>query len=130
MCVMVSILSAGIIVLAVTLFVRPNPTAPAPRVEVEGRFGKVLGVVLQVENRNVNVFNGVPFAEPPVGALRFGLPIRKQQVSAVTVDAELPSKPCVQNVPGEIIRGGTSCFLRMKSAYETLIAPICLKRAT
>ena len=36
--------------------------------------GLVKGLTIQVFNRSVNQFLGIPYAEPPVGSLRFAKP--------------------------------------------------------
>ena len=48
---------------------------------------------------NIAVFEGVPFATPPVGALRWGEPQPVPSWSGVR-DATRPPHPCMQNVAG------------------------------
>lgn len=89
-------LCTAILVLALTLLIKPTESIPPNRVRVDGRFGSVLGIVLSVDDQRVNAFNGVPFAEPPVGALRFASPVARSRDKAPR-DALLPGHSCVQH---------------------------------
>lgn len=48
--------------------------------------GNVRGNTLSVLNRTVNEFLGIPYAEPPVGDLRFGRPQPITRPLTVSVD--------------------------------------------
>lgn len=42
---------------------------------VESELGRIVGGVRSIEGVNVESFLGIPFAKPPVGELRFALPV-------------------------------------------------------
>ena len=44
---------------------------PSGLVSVDTRLGTVIGYEQEVLNRTINVFYGLPYAEPPIGKLRF-----------------------------------------------------------
>ncbi|KAL3122269.1 hypothetical protein niasHT_000100 [Heterodera trifolii] len=41
--------------------------------------GLVKGKIFKIDGRQVQIFRGIPYAEPPVGTLRFKKPVRKQR---------------------------------------------------
>ena len=55
-------------------------------VDVKTSSGVVRGHTIQVGEQNVNQFLGIPFAEPPVGSLRFAKPKPLQKPLEVRVD--------------------------------------------
>ena len=55
------------------------------------------GTVQGVTSAGVTKFLGVPYAEPPVGALRWARPLAKSP-SAGVIDATLPKAACTQNL--------------------------------
>jgi para-nitrobenzyl esterase len=61
---------------------------------VDTRFGRVHGRL----DRGVTVFRGVPYAAPPVGALRFQPPARREPWSGV-LDCRDPGPAAPQNAP-------------------------------
>jgi para-nitrobenzyl esterase len=67
---------------------------------VETRSGKVEGI----EVRGAQAFRGIPFAAPPVGALRFAAPQREATWSGVRAAAEFgasaPQSPMMLPLPG------------------------------
>ena len=75
-----------------------------PTVEVEQ--GTLVGVTETFQeldfigvNKTVNVFKGIPFAEPPVGTLRFQAPKAKQPWND-TYDATYFRDACAQGLGG------------------------------
>lgn len=68
---------------------------------VSTSLGPVLGKKVCVQQRCVQAFLGIPFAEPPVGELRFARPVAKKPWEGLLRATEF-SKPCFQrrgNVP-------------------------------
>ncbi|VDM59419.1 unnamed protein product [Angiostrongylus costaricensis] len=57
--------------------------------------GLVRGKIYNIDGRHIQIFRGIPFAEPPVGSLRFAKPVKKarwnQELSAVEY-----GPPCMQ----------------------------------
>jgi len=66
----------------------------APRVETAN--GPVLGFDREVEGQTVSSFQALPFAEPPLGALRFAYPVPLTQVWTEERNATEPSTKCSQ----------------------------------
>ncbi|XP_054155665.1 carboxylesterase 5A-like [Oppia nitens] len=54
------------------------------RPSVDTPFGKIIGTSVQRLGRQVNSFLGIPYAEPPVGKLRFRKPVAKKPVKVIT----------------------------------------------
>ena len=50
--------------------------------------------------KNIDVFKGIPFAEPPVGALRFRAPVEKSSWGSEVYNATYFRDACVQNPDG------------------------------
>lgn len=69
------------------------PIASTENGDVEGRTVEVLG-------RTVEVYQGIPFARPPIGKLRFQEPIPADPWSGV-YDATAPKTACIQKVFSE-----------------------------
>ena len=44
---------------------------PSSLVQVETSLGRLVGYAQEVQNKTINVFYGIPYAEPPVARLRF-----------------------------------------------------------
>ncbi|CAG2173268.1 unnamed protein product, partial [Oppiella nova] len=62
-----------------------------------GRNGKVRGQTIQVLNTTINEFLGIPYAEPPVGKLRFAKPEPIKTPIKDIIDATKPKDSCIQN---------------------------------
>ena len=91
---------------------KPQHAAPAgPVVHIAG------GMLRGTQRDGVAVFEGVPFAAPPVGPLRW----REPQAAAAWAgvrEATAPSHPCIQNV------AGTDSFLApLAAAYGDRVYP-------
>lgn len=71
-----------------------TPNTPRPRVTMTG--GAVDGMFL--EGTPGAVFKGIPFAQPPLGALRWHEPVAVKSWQGVK-DAAAPGSACVQNGP-------------------------------
>ncbi|PIL26309.1 hypothetical protein GSI_12065 [Ganoderma sinense ZZ0214-1] len=74
--------------------------ASAPTVEVNGT--DIIGTVqTSADNTTVEFFGGIPFAQPPVGALRFAPPAELDSLGVPMFNATTFGAPCVQpNVEG------------------------------
>lgn len=57
--------------------------------------GEIEGSVIDVNGKKVHAFYGVPFAEPPIGPLRFKAPVPPKPRSGV-IRANKPAKSCYQ----------------------------------
>ncbi|KAK6743637.1 hypothetical protein RB195_010742 [Necator americanus] len=57
--------------------------------------GLVRGKIYNIDGRHIQIFRGIPYAEPPIGSLRFQKPVKKsrwhQELSAVEY-----GPPCIQ----------------------------------
>ncbi|XP_075543289.1 cholinesterase-like [Dermacentor variabilis] len=64
---------------------------------IHGPFGTVLGSVMSCRGRLVHAFRGVPFAQPPVGDLRFREAVAARDGGADSLyDGTRPPAPCLQ----------------------------------
>ncbi|XP_050024748.1 acetylcholinesterase-like [Dermacentor andersoni] len=95
-------LLAGLLV-AVVLTV----TADESFVERQTTEGMVRGKVVRVLDKSVEEYRGIPFAEPPVGKLRFRPPLPKQPWEG-TVDATAGNTACPQVLLEGITMGNLS----------------------
>ncbi|XP_054158967.1 cholinesterase 1-like, partial [Oppia nitens] len=62
----------------------------------------VRGQTLHVLNRDVHQFLNIPFAEPPVGDLRFAKPVPIKQPKKYVIDGTKPGNSCIQNLSPEM----------------------------
>ncbi len=65
------------------------------RLVVQTSSGPIRGRSVKVEGREVHVFTGVPFAKPPIDALRFRKPLPAEPWHGVLDATRLPPT-CVQ----------------------------------
>lgn len=65
------------------------------RLVVQTNSGPIRGRSVKVEGREVHIFNGVPFAKPPVDGLRFKKPVPAEPWHGVLDATRLPPT-CVQ----------------------------------
>ncbi|CAM1154667.1 pnbA (predicted) [Pycnogonum litorale] len=73
-------------------------TVRSEHVYVQTNDGRIMGTtVTSFENRTVDTYLGIPFAEPPVGNLRFELPQPKKPWSDVWNATKLPNA-CMQPI--------------------------------
>ncbi|XP_037581607.1 acetylcholinesterase-like [Dermacentor silvarum] len=88
------------------LFLAVGLTASADDAFVERQTteGMVRGNVLRVLGKAVEEYRGIPFAEPPVGKLRFRPPLPKRPWEG-TVDATAGNTACPQVLVGGITLG-------------------------
>ncbi|CAG2123306.1 unnamed protein product, partial [Medioppia subpectinata] len=66
-------------------------------VEVNTTSGVVKGLTLNVLNTSVDQFLAIPYAEPPVGILRFAKPVPLRHTIKPYIDGRAPGNSCVQN---------------------------------
>ena len=64
-------------------------------ITIETKNGLVQGKLTTALNKNVSIFLGIPYAEPPIGSLRFKKPVRKKPWTKVW-RAKYPRPPCLQ----------------------------------
>lgn len=82
-------------VAAVVLGVDATPTPPATAPEVRLDAGTVKGGVCS--NSKVKLFQGIPYAQPPLGKLRFMPPQALEgQYPGGVLDATKTPSPCIQ----------------------------------
>ncbi|CAG2100777.1 unnamed protein product [Medioppia subpectinata] len=65
--------------------------------DVKTTSGRVRGRVVVALNTTLYQFQGIPYAEPPIGALRFAKPKPLQQPRDGILDATNPGNSCFQN---------------------------------
>ncbi|XP_054158966.1 cholinesterase 1-like [Oppia nitens] len=58
----------------------------------------VRGQTLHVLNRDIHQFLNIPFAEPPVGDLRFAKPVPIKEPKKYVIDGTKPGNSCIQNM--------------------------------
>lgn len=68
--------------------------APSPTVQTAN--GPVQGLDFNAQGQAVSNFLGIPFAEPPVGALRFHYPQALEETWTAVRDVTTPPSPCTQ----------------------------------
>ncbi|CAN7937248.1 unnamed protein product [Ixodes hexagonus] len=90
--------------------------SPSPSVEIG--YGKIVGVNTEVPsncggtNRSVDAFLGIPYATPPVGALRYARPKPPQPWKPYVLQATAKSPACVQFVPSNSLPGWVAKGIR------------------
>lgn len=84
-------ISLWLVCFVVPLDVCFSSESPLVRIDT----GLVQGMRLSVENEEVDVFYGIPYAQPPVGDLRFSKPRPAKPWNTTFVATELPT-PCLQ----------------------------------
>lgn len=72
-----------------------NANAMIDRLVVQTTSGPIRGRSLKVEGHEVHVFNGIPYAKPPIEALRFRKPVTADPWHGV-LDATRMPPACVQ----------------------------------
>lgn len=65
------------------------------RLVVRTSSGPIRGRSVKVEGREIHVFNGVPYAKPPIDGLRFRKPVPAEPWHGVLDSTRLPNT-CVQ----------------------------------
>ncbi|KAJ7436834.1 extracellular triacylglycerol lipase precursor [Mycena latifolia] len=71
------------------------------------------GAGTAVPNVESNCITGIPYAEPPVGSLRFQAPVLKRAVNAPTFNASTYGPPCLQQPdvnPGALSSSSEDCL--------------------
>ncbi|XP_053206000.1 cholinesterase-like [Panonychus citri] len=77
----------------------PPPPPSGPVVHID--WGTIEGTVETVAGSNVSVFYGIPYAEPPVGRLRFRLPVKLEGHHRGIYNATKPKPACMQVLSGK-----------------------------
>ncbi|CAG2100638.1 unnamed protein product [Medioppia subpectinata] len=80
-------------------------TTTAETIDVKTTSGRVRGRVVVALNTTLYQFQGIPYAEPPIGALRFAKPKPIQKPRNDIIDATKPGNSCMQR---EMPFAGTS----------------------
>lgn len=90
---LIQILSLAVLLDYATLIVVGQVLEKSRSVWVEQ--GLVRGKIYNIDGRHIQIFRGIPYAEPPLGNLRFARPVKKtrwhQELSAVEY-----GPPCIQ----------------------------------
>ncbi|KAH8330280.1 hypothetical protein KR067_000760, partial [Drosophila pandora] len=74
-------------------------------------YGKVKGVKWQsIYGNNYYSFEGIPFAKPPVGELRFKAPVEPDHWTEVRRCTRVRSKPCQVNIVLNLVQGSEDCL--------------------
>ncbi|CAG2118762.1 unnamed protein product, partial [Medioppia subpectinata] len=73
-----------------------NTDINSPYVDVNTSSGTVRGHSIRVLGRPINEFLGIPFAVPPVGALRFAKPQAIPEPLTDVINATVPKNSCIQ----------------------------------
>ncbi|XP_055637017.1 juvenile hormone esterase-like [Toxorhynchites rutilus septentrionalis] len=88
-----------------------NSCGPAPAVKIQD--GCLCGTRMNgLDKGPFEAFLGIPFAKPPVGALRFANPVRNDPWSGV-YNASFPRNMCLQKndfLPGATVQGTEDCL--------------------
>lgn len=95
------------VLLACLLATALAATADDALVERQTTEGKVQGKVVFANGKTVEQYKGIPFAEPPVGKLRFRPPIPKKPWQG-TVDATAGNTACPQVAEHAILQGNVT----------------------
>ncbi|XP_065311842.1 acetylcholinesterase-like [Dermacentor albipictus] len=99
--------TSGALLPGLFLAVVLTATADDAFVERQTTEGMVRGKVIRVLNKTVEEYLGIPFAEPPVGKLRFRPPLSKRPWEG-TVDATAGNTACTQVLLDGITLGNLS----------------------
>ncbi|XP_002070356.3 esterase B1 isoform X2 [Drosophila willistoni] len=74
-------------------------------------YGKVKGVKWQsIYGNNYYSFEGIPFAKPPVGDLRFKAPVEPDHWTEVKRCTRERTKPCQVNIVMNMVQGSEDCL--------------------
>lgn len=82
-------------VLTVLVLMAAHTQAMIDRLVVQTTSGPIRGRSVKVEGHEVHVFNGVPYAKPPIEGLRFRKPVTAEPWHGV-LDATRMPPACVQ----------------------------------
>ncbi|XP_050727486.1 esterase E4-like isoform X2 [Eriocheir sinensis] len=92
-----------------------------PLVDTEG--GRVSGILEEtLKGREFNSFYGIPFAQPPVGNLRFKDPAAPTKWDG-TRDASTSAAPCIHYQVGERLKGGERILGEEDCLYLNVFTP-------
>lgn len=70
---MLSLVISNFLLFSIPLFVNQVLTAKTGPFQTNN--GVVVGQVMEIDGKQLNVFKGIPFAKPPIGDLRFRKPV-------------------------------------------------------
>ncbi|CAG2107349.1 unnamed protein product [Medioppia subpectinata] len=88
-----------------------------PTVDVKTSSGTVRGHTIQVLSKPVNAFIGIPYAEPPIGPLRFARPKPLTKPLPGIIDATKPKNSCMT---GGTAQMGEDClFVNIWAPHNT-----------
>lgn len=94
----------GYIVTATNLARRPFDQSVGTSVQVNTTLGEVVGIQAKVFGKMVNAFLGIPFAEPPVGRLRFKRTVAAKPWRPEVRRADRVQPHCLQYFDPEVVR--------------------------
>ncbi|XP_031843415.2 uncharacterized protein LOC116431728 [Nomia melanderi] len=103
----VSLISA---IVAVLIFLLMNFWLILHKPKVQIKEGYVQGIMMETRNgRQIFAFLGIPYAEPPLGNLRFRSPVPKKAWRG-TLKAHKEGRLCLQYVANKVVVGQENCL--------------------
>ncbi|CAG2103293.1 unnamed protein product, partial [Medioppia subpectinata] len=80
-------------------------------VEVHTTSGTVKGLTVRALNTSINQFLNIPYAEPPIGNLRFGRPLPFKAAVNATIDGTKPGNSCYQTPNNPYLKQSEDCLV-------------------
>ena len=84
----------------------------AGNVIISTQLGRLKGTAFPANDKTVYNFNGIPYAQPPIGELRFAPSIVNGDIWSTVYDATQPGAKCLQPtlIEEHIIEGDEDCL--------------------
>ncbi|CAG2176183.1 unnamed protein product, partial [Oppiella nova] len=84
---------------------------PKHCIDVNTTSGVVRGQTLVAQNKSIDQFLNIPYAEPPVGGLRFAKPLPLQTPIKDIIDGTKPGNSCIQPGTGSNLTTSEDCLV-------------------